>query len=82
VHPADTQASFADAMNAAAFFLTNSCTLNGTCPLSACSSRRFEPDAGTTADHDDGLPAEFRFALDGRSGGCGAHDSSDQQFKK
>ena len=24
-------------------------------PLSACSSARFEPDAGTTADHDDGL---------------------------
>ena len=50
-------------------------------PLSACSSGRFEPDAGATADHDDGLPEEFRFALDGRGGGCGAHDSSDQQSK-
>jgi hypothetical protein len=27
---------------------------------------RFEPDAGATADHDDGLPKEFRSALDGR----------------
>src|SRR5207249_1152048 len=32
-------------------------------PLSTCSSGRFEPDAGATADHDDGLPEEFRFAL-------------------
>src|SRR5882724_9788184 len=31
--------------------------------LSACSSGRFEPDAGATADHDYGLPEQFRFAL-------------------
>ena len=43
--------------------------------LSACPSGRFESDASATADHDDGLPAEFRFALDGIGGGCGAHDS-------
>jgi len=35
-------------------------------PFSASSSGRFEPDAGATADHDDGLSEEFRFALDGR----------------
>src|SRR5689334_7243406 len=50
-------------------------------PLSACSSGRFEPDAGATADDDDGLPEEFRFALDGRDGGRGAHNSSDRQSK-
>src|SRR6266481_2558935 len=49
-------------------------------PPSPCSSGRFEPDAGATADHADGLPEELRFALDGRNGGCGAHDSSGQQF--
>jgi hypothetical protein len=38
-------------------------------PSSACSPTRFEPDAGATADDDDGLPEEFRFALDER-GGC------------
>ena len=48
-------------------------------PLSACSPGRFEPDSGAAADHNDGLPEEFRFALDRRdSGGCGAHDSSSQ----
>ncbi len=31
-------------------------------PLSACSSGGFKPDAGTTADHDDSLPEEFRVA--------------------
>src|SRR5262249_23641904 len=50
-------------------------------PLSACSSGRFEPNAGAPADHDDGLPEKFRFALDGRGGGCAAHDSSVQQAK-
>jgi hypothetical protein len=44
--------------------------------LSARSSGRFEPDAGATTDHDDGLPEEFRFALAGKGGSCGAHDSS------
>jgi hypothetical protein len=28
--------------------------------LSACSQGRFEPDASAPADHDDGLPCEFR----------------------
>jgi len=49
--------------------------------LSARSSGRFEPDSGATADHNDGLPEELRFAQDGRGGGCGAHDSYDQQSK-
>jgi hypothetical protein len=47
--------------------------------LSAGSSGGFESDAGATADHDDGLPEEFRFALHGKDGkgvGCGVHDSS------
>ena len=42
-------------------------------PLSARSPRRFEPTAGGTADHDDGLPEQVRFAPGGRGGGCGAH---------
>ena len=37
--------------------------------LSACSSSRFQPNAGAPADYDDGLPEEFRFAL-GCIGGC------------
>ena len=45
-------------------------------PLSACSSGRFEPDAGAAADHDDGLPEEFWFAMNGKGSGCGAHNSS------
>jgi hypothetical protein len=49
--------------------------------LGACSPGRSEPDAGAAADHDDGLPEEFRSARDGRCGGCSAHDSSDQQSK-
>jgi hypothetical protein len=49
--------------------------------LGARPSRRFEPDAGATADHDDGLPEEFRFALGARSQGCGVHDSSDRSPK-
>ena len=48
--------------------------------LRARPSRRFEPDAGAPADHDDGLPEQFRFAQHGR-GGWGAHDSSDQRSK-
>jgi len=28
------------------------------------------------ADHDDGLPEQFWFALDESGGGCGAHGSS------
>src|SRR5215472_9321015 len=50
-------------------------------PFTACSSGRFEPDAGGAADYDDGLAEEFRFALDGRGAGSGAHDSSDQESK-
>src|SRR5690242_1277240 len=50
-------------------------------PLSACSSGRFEPDAGAATDHDDGLPEKFRFALDGRGGGWNAHDSFDRSLK-
>jgi hypothetical protein len=33
--------------------------------LSACSSGRFEPDAGASADHDDRLPEQLRFPMDG-----------------
>ena len=36
--PNDAQASFADAVNVAAFFLTNSCTLIGPCPVSVSTS--------------------------------------------
>ena len=39
-------------------------------PFSAGSSGGLEPDAGATADHDDGLPEQFRFAMAGRGGGC------------
>ena len=42
---------------------------------SPCSSGRFESDAGAPADHDHGLPEQFRFAPDRRRG-CRAH--SDQ----
>jgi hypothetical protein len=35
---ADTQPSFADAVNVAAFFLTKSCTLSGPCPVSVRTS--------------------------------------------
>src|SRR5205814_5700200 len=45
-------------------------------PLAACSSGRLEPNARATADHDYGLPEQFRLALRGRGAGCGAHDSS------
>ena len=34
----DTQAPFVDAVNVAAFFLTNSCTLSGPCPVSVSTS--------------------------------------------
>ena len=45
-------------------------------PLSTCASGRLEPNARATADHDYGLPEQFRLALRGRGAGCGAHDSS------
>ena len=44
--------------------------------LGACPPGGLEPDAGAAADHDDGLPGQFRFTLDGRDSGCGGHDSS------
>ena len=34
----ETQATLADAVNVAAFFLTNSCTLSGPCPVSVRTS--------------------------------------------
>jgi hypothetical protein len=48
-------------------------------PLSVCSSSHFESGAGATADHDDSLPKKFRFALDAKCRGYGAHDSSEHQ---
>src|SRR5262245_14506523 len=44
--------------------------------LGACSPGGLEPDAGTAADHDDGLPVQFRLTLDGKGSGCGGHNSS------
>jgi hypothetical protein len=38
---------------------------------------RFESDASATADHNNGLPKELRFAVDGRGYSYGAHRSSD-----
>ena len=37
-------------------------------PLRACTPGSFEPDARAATDDDDGLPEEFRFALDGECG--------------
>ena len=34
----DNQAAFGDGVNDAAFFLTNSCTLSGSCPVSVNTS--------------------------------------------
>ena len=45
-------------------------------PFRASVSGRFESDAGATADHNDGLPQQFRFPLGGGGAGYGAHDSS------
>jgi hypothetical protein len=42
----------------------------------ASAPRRLEPDPRTAADHDDGLPAQLRFALCGRGGVRGPHESS------
>jgi hypothetical protein len=44
--------------------------------LGAGSAGGFEPDAGAAADHDDGLPGQFRFALGGRNSGGSGHDPS------
>jgi hypothetical protein len=40
------------------------------------SAGGFQPDAGGAADHDDGLPEQFRFALRGGRAGGGGHGSS------
>jgi len=46
---------------------------------SACARRAVSsPNVRAAADHDDGLPHEFRFSSDWRGDGCGIHDSSDQ----
>jgi hypothetical protein len=44
-------------------------------PSCTCTTCRFESDAGATADHNNGLPKELRFTVDGR--GDGAHRSFD-----
>jgi hypothetical protein len=41
-------------------------------PFRSCTACRFESDASATADHDNGLPKELRFTVDGR-GSHGAH---------
>src|SRR5262249_19961540 len=41
------------------------------------SPRRFEPDPGTAADHDNSLLKQFWFSLDAQCRGCSAHDCSD-----
>jgi hypothetical protein len=42
-------------------------------PFRARMTRRFESDAGATADHNDGLPRERRFTVGGRGDRYGAH---------
>ena len=46
-------------------------------PFCTCTTCRFESDAGATADHNNGLPRELRFTVDGRGDSYGAHRSSD-----
>src|SRR5215470_8196861 len=46
-------------------------------PFCAWTTCRFEPDASAIADHNNGLPKEPRFSVDGRGDGYGAHRSSD-----
>jgi hypothetical protein len=43
--------------------------------LGASPAGRLEPDPGAAADHDDGLPGQFRLAL----AGSGGHDSLPDQ---
>jgi len=50
-------------------------------PLSTCPSGCFQSDAGAAADHNNGLPEEFWFALDRGGSGCGAHVPSGQQSR-
>src|SRR5262245_23696114 len=45
--------------------------------LRARTSRRFEPDTGAAADHQEGLPDEFRRASGVRSQGCSVRGSSE-----
>lgn len=42
--------------------------------FSAGTSGRFEPNAGATADHDDGLPEKLGFSLNRRDGACVDYD--------
>ena len=46
-------------------------------PFCTGTTCRFESDASATADHNDGLPKELRFTVDGRGGSSSAHRSSD-----
>jgi hypothetical protein len=41
--------------------------------LGPCSPCRCQPNAGAAADHDDGLPEQFRFAPGGRDSAGGGH---------
>ena len=43
-----------------------------------CTTCRFESDADATADHNNGLPKEFRFTVYGSGDRHGVHRSSDQ----
>ena len=44
--------------------------------LRAGASGSLEADSGAAADHDNGLPDQFRLAGNGNTGGRGGHDSS------
>jgi hypothetical protein len=46
-------------------------------PFCTCTTCRFESDSSATTDHNNDLPKELRFAVDGRGGSYGAHRSSD-----
>ncbi len=52
---------------------------NDLCSLLTRTSRCFKADASATSDHDDGLPEEFRFAVNIRGDSCSAHSFSDQK---
>jgi hypothetical protein len=49
--------------------------------LSPGTSSCLEPDACTAADHDDGLPDQFRFALGGNRSSRAGHVSSDGWYR-
>src|SRR5229473_8135965 len=46
-------------------------------PFCTCAACRFESDASATADHNNRLPKELWFTVDGRGISYGAHRSSD-----